>query len=128
MDNKGHLKWLEWAKELQFHVQSGLTYTTDDFDKVPDFRPSFIENAIGGDTFPVSRLNPLNQHGFSVDANFVVAIACRYYLQANISPVLESVFTGIYEKSSEVVELQNFTSIYQIFWRCGRDSNPRPRA
>lgn len=48
MDNKGHLKWLEWAKELQFHVQSGLTYTTDDFDKVPDFRPSFIENAIGG--------------------------------------------------------------------------------
>ena len=33
MDNKDHLKWLEWAKELQFLAQAGLTYTTDDFDK-----------------------------------------------------------------------------------------------
>ena len=46
----------------------------------------------------------------------------------NISPVLESVFTGIYEKILEVIGLQGFAFIYQIFWRCGRDSNPRPRA
>ena len=27
------MKWLEWAKELQFLAQVGLTYTKDDFDK-----------------------------------------------------------------------------------------------
>ena len=33
MDNTCNLKWLEWAKELQFLAQAGLTYTKDDFDK-----------------------------------------------------------------------------------------------
>ena len=33
MDNIDNLKWLEWAKELQFLAQAGLTYTNDDFDK-----------------------------------------------------------------------------------------------
>ena len=32
MDNTCNLKWLEWAKELQFLAQAGLTYTKDDFD------------------------------------------------------------------------------------------------
>jgi len=27
MDNTCNLKWLEWAKELQFLAQAGLTYT-----------------------------------------------------------------------------------------------------
>ena len=26
-------QWLEWAKELQFLAQAGLTYTKDPFDK-----------------------------------------------------------------------------------------------
>lgn len=26
-------QWLEWAKELQFIAQAGLTYTKDPFDK-----------------------------------------------------------------------------------------------
>lgn len=34
---------------------------------------------------------------------------------SNISPVLESVFTGIYEKILEVIGLQGFAFIYQIF-------------
>ena len=29
MDNTCNLKWLEWAKELQFLAQAGLTYTKD---------------------------------------------------------------------------------------------------
>ena len=33
MDNNCNMKWLEWAKELQFLAQVGLTYTKDDFDK-----------------------------------------------------------------------------------------------
>ena len=33
MDEEYNLQWLEWAKELQFLAQAGLTYTKDDFDK-----------------------------------------------------------------------------------------------
>lgn len=33
MDEEYNLQWLEWAKELQFLAQVGLTYTKDDFDK-----------------------------------------------------------------------------------------------
>ena len=33
MNDKRNLKWLEWAKELQFLAQAGLTYTKDGFDK-----------------------------------------------------------------------------------------------
>ena len=32
-NNKCNLKWLKWAKELQFLAQVGLAYTKDDFDK-----------------------------------------------------------------------------------------------
>lgn len=32
-NNKSDLKWLEWAKELQFLAQTGLAYTKDDFDR-----------------------------------------------------------------------------------------------
>ena len=31
MDER-HLQWLEWAKELQFIAQTGLTYSKDPFD------------------------------------------------------------------------------------------------
>lgn len=33
MSSERSLKWLEWAKELQFLAQAGLTYTKDDFDR-----------------------------------------------------------------------------------------------
>ena len=34
MDKQGQeYQWLEWAKELQFIAQAGLTYTKDLFDK-----------------------------------------------------------------------------------------------
>lgn len=34
MDKQGQeYQWLEWAKELQFIAQAGLTYTKDPFDK-----------------------------------------------------------------------------------------------
>ena len=34
MDKQGHgCRWLDWAKELQFIAQAGLTYTKDPFDK-----------------------------------------------------------------------------------------------
>ena len=29
---KDEIRWLEWAKELQFIAQAGLTYSRDDFD------------------------------------------------------------------------------------------------
>ena len=35
---------------------------------------------------------------------------------------------NFHEKILEVVGLQGFAFICQIVWRCGRDSNPRPRA
>lgn len=34
MDNNCNMKWLEWAKELQFLAQVGLTYTKDDFPRI----------------------------------------------------------------------------------------------
>ena len=33
MSSERSLKWLEWAKELQFLAQAGLAYTKDDFDR-----------------------------------------------------------------------------------------------
>ena len=33
MDDKCNLKWLEWAKELQFLAQVGLAYANNEFDK-----------------------------------------------------------------------------------------------
>ncbi len=33
MDRDKHLMWLEWAKELQFIAQAGLTYSKDPFDR-----------------------------------------------------------------------------------------------
>ena len=33
MSQDKHQIWLEWAKELQFIAQAGLTYTKDPFDK-----------------------------------------------------------------------------------------------
>lgn len=33
MSSERSLKWLEWAKELQFLAQAGQTYTKDDFDR-----------------------------------------------------------------------------------------------
>ena len=32
MDSENKLQWLEWAKELQFIAQAGLTYSKDPFD------------------------------------------------------------------------------------------------
>ncbi len=32
MDRADGLKWLDWAKELQFLAQAGLTYSKDVFD------------------------------------------------------------------------------------------------
>ena len=31
--NDKHIQWLEWAKELQFIAQAGLTYTENSFDR-----------------------------------------------------------------------------------------------
>ena len=33
MDKQQKYQWLEWAKELQFIAQAGLTYTRDPFDE-----------------------------------------------------------------------------------------------
>lgn len=46
-------------------------------------------------------------------------------LQSNAELLQNAVFchTGIYEKSSEVQQLQNFALICQIFQRCGRKMN-----
>lgn len=33
MDDKQDMRWLDWAMELQFLAQGGLTYTKDRFDK-----------------------------------------------------------------------------------------------
>lgn len=68
MKDDNTYRWLEWAKELQFLAQAGLTYTKDAFDKerFERIRTIAAEMVSAGCDLPVEKVKDLfcNETGF----------------------------------------------------------------